>query len=75
MREFMGKGLTAVAEVERLSPYTEFNDIRLRPLLKVETSGKKSFSRFKGLGFVVYLISQSLRANEHRFNLGCNDCL
>ncbi|KAG0607496.1 hypothetical protein M758_8G033300 [Ceratodon purpureus] len=34
VREFMGKGLTAIAEVDRLSPFTDFNDIRLRPLLK-----------------------------------------
>jgi TPR repeat protein len=36
----MGKGLTAIAEVDRLSPYTDFNDIRLRPLLK---TAKESF--------------------------------
>lgn len=35
VREFMGKGLMAIAEIERLSPYTDFNDIRLKPLLKV----------------------------------------
>nr|XP_024359110.1 uncharacterized protein LOC112274132 isoform X2 [Physcomitrium patens] len=40
VREFMGKGLTALGEIERLSPYTDFNDIRLRPLLK---TAKESF--------------------------------
>lgn len=36
----MGKGLAAVAELERLSPHTDFNDTRMRPLLK---TAKESF--------------------------------
>jgi len=35
VREFMGKGLIAIGELDRLSPHTDFNDIRLKPLLKV----------------------------------------
>ena len=37
VREFLGKGLTAIGEIDRLSPHTDFNDIRLKPLLKVNS--------------------------------------
>lgn len=35
VREFVGRGLSAITEVERLLPHTDFNDHRLQPLLKV----------------------------------------
>lgn len=35
VRDFIGRGLAAVTEVERILPYTDFQDHRLQPLLKV----------------------------------------
>jgi hypothetical protein len=62
VREFMGKGLTAIAEVDRLSPYTDFNDIRLRPLLKVQSLKicPSWFSSEQYSGLCEYFFKQAL---------------